>query len=112
MKNLKVFATTNNVDALSPPLRSRFMEFHLPKYTFEQFSETSRSLLSKRLGHSNQIADEISATVWNEMNTKDVRDVLSIAKLVHSIEDVSWLVQVHKRYGNLDFLALAQNRKN
>ena len=88
------------------------MEFHLPKYTFEQFNEISRSLLSKRLGHSNQIADEISATVWNEMNTKDVRDVLSITKLVHSIEDVSWLVQVHKRYGNLDFLALAQNRKN
>jgi replication-associated recombination protein RarA len=35
MKNLKVFATTNNVDALSSPLRSRFMEFHLPKYTFD-----------------------------------------------------------------------------
>jgi hypothetical protein len=31
MKNLKVFAaTTNNVDTLSSPLRSRFMEFHLP----------------------------------------------------------------------------------
>ena len=42
MKNLKVFATTNNIDSLSPPLRSRFMEFHLPEYTFEQFSEIAR----------------------------------------------------------------------
>ena len=33
MKNLKVFATTNNIDALSRPLRSIFMEFHLPEYT-------------------------------------------------------------------------------
>lgn len=33
------------------------------------------------------------------MNSKDIRDVLAIAKLVHSIEDVSWLVQVHKKYG-------------
>jgi hypothetical protein len=77
------------------------LEFHLPEYTFDQFSEIARRLLSKRLGHSNQVADEISAAVWNEMNSKDVRDVLSIAKLVHSIEDMSWLVQVHKRYGNL-----------
>jgi hypothetical protein len=77
------------------------LEFHLPEYTFDQFSEIGRRLLSKRLGHCNQVADEISAAVWNEMNSKDVSDVLSIAKLVHSIEDVSWLVQVHKRYGNL-----------
>jgi hypothetical protein len=101
MKNLKVFATTNNVDALSAPLSSRFMEFHLPEYTFEQFSEIARRLLSKRLGHSIQVADEIATAVWNEMNSKDIRNVLSIAKLVHSIEDVSWLVQIFKKYGRI-----------
>src|SRR5918992_2447543 len=102
LNNLKVFATTNNVDTLSPPLRSRFMEFHLPEYTFDQFSEIARRLLSKRMGHSNQVADELASAVWNEMNSKDIRDVLSIAKLVRSIDDVSWLVQVYKKYGNLD----------
>src|ERR671919_2827407 len=101
MKNLKVFATTNNVDTLSPPLRSRFMEFHLPEYTFDQFCEIARRLLSKRMGHSNQVADEIASAVWNEMNSKDIRDVLSIAKLVRSIDDVSWLVQVYKKYGRI-----------
>ncbi len=45
---------------------------------------------------------EIAKSVWNEMNSKDIRDVLSIAKLVHSVEDVLWLVQVHKKYGNLE----------
>jgi hypothetical protein len=79
MKNLKVFATTNNVDALSRPLRSRLMEFHLPEYTFEQFNEIARRLLSKRFGHSAQVAEEIAAAVWNEMKNKDVRDVLAIA---------------------------------
>jgi replication-associated recombination protein RarA len=52
IKNLKMFATTNNVDVLSKPLRSRFMEFYLPEYTFDQFCEISRGLLSKRFGHS------------------------------------------------------------
>jgi replication-associated recombination protein RarA len=101
MKNLKVFATTNNVDALSPPLRSRFMEFHLPAYTFDQFCEIARKLLFKRFGHSGQIADEIAAAVWNDLNSKDIRNVLSIAKLVHSIDDVSWLVQTYKKYGRI-----------
>lgn len=98
IKNLKVFATTNNVDALSSPLRSRFMEFHLPEYTFDQFSEITRRLLSKRFGHSNQVADEIAEAVWNGMKSKDVRNVLAIGKLVLSIEDVSWIVQVYKNY--------------
>lgn len=100
-KNLKVFATTNNLDALSRPLRSRFMEFHLAQYTFEQFSEIARRLLSKRYGHSKQVADEIAAAVWNELGSKDIRNVLSIAKLVHSIEDVSWVVKTSKKYGNI-----------
>ncbi len=101
MKNLKVFATTNNIDALSRPLRSRFMEFHLPEYTFDQFCEIARKLNGKRLGHSSQVADEIAAAVWNEMHSKDMRNVLAIAKLVHSIEDVSWLIQTFKRYGRI-----------
>jgi replication-associated recombination protein RarA len=101
MKNLKVFATTNNVDDLSRPLRSRFMEFRLPEYTFEQFCEISRRLLNRKFGHFDQVADEIVAAVWNEMNSKDIRNVLAMAKLVHSIEDVSWLVQTYKKYGRI-----------
>jgi Holliday junction DNA helicase RuvB len=99
LSNLKVFASTNNVDALSSPMRSRFMEFHLPKYTFDQFCEIARRLIGKRLGHSNLVANEISTAVWNEMNSKDIRDVLALAKLVHNTEDVSWIVQVYKKYG-------------
>jgi replication-associated recombination protein RarA len=101
VKSLKVFATTNNIDALSRPLRSRFMEFHLPEYTFDQFSDIARKLLNTRFGHSNQVADEIASAVWNEMNSKDIRSVLAIAKLVHSSDDVSWLVQTFRKYGRI-----------
>jgi hypothetical protein len=72
------------------------MEFHLPEYTFAQFCEIARRLLGKRFGHSSQVADEIAAAVWNEMNSKKVRDVLGIAKLVHGVEDVSSIVQTYK----------------
>jgi hypothetical protein len=35
------------------------------------------------------------------LNSNDIRDVLAIAKLAHSIEDVSWLVQTFKKYGSI-----------
>lgn len=35
------------------------------------------------------------------MKSKDIRNVLAIGKLVHSIDDVSWIVQVHKKYGRI-----------
>ena len=75
------------------------MEFYLPEYTFDQFCEIARRLLSKRLGQSEQVADEIAAAVWDELDNKDIRNVLAIAKLVHSIDDVSWLVQTFRKYG-------------
>jgi hypothetical protein len=55
------------------------------------------------MGHSNQVAEEIAAAVWNELSSKDIRNVLSIAKLVHSIEDVSWLVRTFRKYGDMAY---------
>jgi hypothetical protein len=39
--------------------------------------------------------------VWNELSSKDIRNVLAISKLVHSVEDVSWLVQTFRNYGRI-----------
>ena len=36
---LWIYATSNNVEKLSSPLRPRFMEFHLEEYKFEEFQE-------------------------------------------------------------------------
>ena len=45
---MKVFATTNNIDIISKPLRSRMMEFCLPEYTYEDFCKITVTLLAKR----------------------------------------------------------------
>ena len=36
---IKLFATSNDIEQLSKPLRSRLMEFHLPEYDFNEFEE-------------------------------------------------------------------------
>jgi replication-associated recombination protein RarA len=45
---LWIFATSNDVERLSGPLRSRFMELHLEEYTYQEFNEIVQRLLKKR----------------------------------------------------------------
>lgn len=44
---LWIFATSNDVERLSKPLRSRFVELHLDQYTLDEFIEITRRLLWK-----------------------------------------------------------------
>ena len=50
---LWIFATSNDIDKLSEPLRSRFMELHLKEYSCEEFIDIVCRLLEKKF-HMNQ----------------------------------------------------------
>jgi Holliday junction resolvasome RuvABC ATP-dependent DNA helicase subunit len=97
--NLWIFATSNEIDRLSEPLRSRFMELHLDEYTFEEFMEITRRIVRKKYHLEREIAEKIGYLVWNRMKSKDIRDVLRLAKLTKSLPDVDWLVDVQMKYG-------------
>jgi MoxR-like ATPase len=96
---LWIFATSNNVERLSEPLRSRFMELHLEEYTYEEFIEIVRRLLKKRFHLDANLSEKIAYAVWNRMKSKDIRDAINIAKLIRSSTDVDWLVDVQVKYG-------------
>ena len=85
---LWIFATSNDVEKLSAPLRSRFMELHLEEYTYEEFTEIVRRLLKKRYRLDSTISEKIGHEVWYTMKSKDVRDAIRIAKLTKSSDDV------------------------
>jgi replication-associated recombination protein RarA len=95
---IKLFATSNDIERLSKPLRSRLMEFHLPEYDFSGFREIVVKLAADRYRLSREIADEIAFVVWHKMGTNDVRDALQLAKLVRSIDDVDKTARTIMRY--------------
>jgi replication-associated recombination protein RarA len=97
--NLWIYATSNNVEKLSSPLRSRFMEFHLAEYKFNEFVEITRHLLKDRYKLNGVLSEKIAASVWNKMKSKDIRDVIKMAKLTGSSSDVDWLTEVQMEYG-------------
>jgi replication-associated recombination protein RarA len=96
---LWIFGTSNNVERLSRPLRSRFMELHLEDYTYEEFTEIVQRLLKKRYNLDANLSEKIAYAVWNRMESKDIRDAMNIAKLTKSTDDIDWLVDVQMKYG-------------
>ena len=96
---LSIFATSNDISKLSKPLRSRFMELHLDEYTLEEFMEITRRLIVKRYNLDISLAEKIGYSVWYKMKSKDIRDVIQIAKLTKSLSDVDWLVDIQMKYG-------------
>lgn len=69
--NVSIFATTNDIDSISKPLRSRFLEFSLPEYTFEEFDKLAVKLLAQRYRHSPELSHKVADAVWNTIKSKD-----------------------------------------
>jgi replication-associated recombination protein RarA len=98
MEGIKVFATSNDVDRLIGPLRSRFLELELPEYTWENFLQIAQKLLQNRHGLDEITSTKIAQVVWSQLKTRDIRDVLAIAKLTKSSEDVEFIAMTLQKY--------------
>jgi ATP-dependent Lon protease len=92
-----IFATSNSTERLSKPLLSRFTIFEIPEYTYEEFEEISVRII-KKLPQNTII--QIVSSVW-KTGSKDIRDVLKIAKLCNPVdtgEDINRLISIHQKY--------------
>lgn len=96
--NVSIFATTNHIDSLNKPFRSRFLEFSLPEYTFEEFDELSVKLLGQRYRHPPGLSHKVADAVWNTIKSRDCRDILHVGKLSRNISDVDFIVTTLKKY--------------
>ena len=91
-----VFATANSCKKISVPLLSRFLVLEIPEYTIEQFTEIAVSRLTKEKVDK-QVASVIVEKVWNELESKDIRDVVKVARLTETVEDIPFIIRMMKR---------------
>jgi Holliday junction DNA helicase RuvB len=92
-----IFATSNSTERLSKPLLSRFTVFEIPEYTYEEFEAISVRVI-KKLPQNTII--QIASSIWKE-GSRDIRDVLKIAKLCNPAdteEDIKRLISIHHKY--------------
>jgi MoxR-like ATPase len=88
---ISVFATSNDARKISAALQSRFFIVKLKTYTYEQFCEITKQVLSRH-NVDVRLAGVITDAVWNK--SRDIRDCVKIGKLVRSEEDVDFLVDM------------------
>jgi replication-associated recombination protein RarA len=95
--NVVIFATSNGTERLSKPLLSRFTVFEIPEYTYEEFEAISVRI-NKKLPQNTVI--QIASSVW-KTGSRDIRDVLKIAKLCNPAdteEDIARLISISRKY--------------
>jgi replication-associated recombination protein RarA len=92
-----IFATSNGIDRLSKPLLSRFTIYKIPEYSYPEFEAISIRII-KKLPQNTVI--QIASSVW-KTGSRDIRDVLKIAKLCNLSdmeEDINRLITIHQKY--------------
>ncbi|HZD36662.1 MAG TPA: LAGLIDADG family homing endonuclease [Nitrososphaeraceae archaeon] len=92
--NLKVFATSNEVNKLSKALQSRFFRIHLKEYTEEEYLTIAKSLYPKNA----ELSEYIAKAVWHELESKDIRDFIQIAKHAKSYKMADKLIELRMKY--------------
>jgi Holliday junction resolvasome RuvABC ATP-dependent DNA helicase subunit len=95
--DIAIFATSNSTERLSKPLLSRFTVLEIPEYSYPEFESISIRII-KKLPQNAVI--QIASSVW-KMGSRDIRDVLKIAKLCNPAdteEDISRLISIHNKY--------------
>jgi len=99
IEGAKVFATCNDISRLSKPLQSRFRKLFLPRYAEEQFLDVSAKVLPKL---SSSLARYIGASVWKNGNGGDIRDVVSIGRLIRKSDgpqEIELIMNTLMKYG-------------
>jgi Holliday junction DNA helicase RuvB len=94
-----VFATANSCEKIIEPLLSRFAILEVPEYTFEEFTEIAVTRLRKE-DINESTARVIAEKVWNELGSKDIRDVMKLARLASNEEEISFIIGMMKAYFN------------
>src|SRR5437867_12304144 len=97
-----VFATANSTEKIIEPLLSRFAILEMPEYSLKEFTGISITRLVRE-NVKESTAKVIAEKVWNELGSKDIRDVIKIGRLASSIEEVSFVVKILGQYKRIAY---------
>jgi len=91
-----VFASANRIDRIPPELLSRFLCLYFRDYTPDEFIKVTTHVLTRREKVSDQVAHYIGLKVLRELDSRDVRDCVKIARLLRekTVGEVDMLVQL------------------
>jgi holliday junction DNA helicase RuvB len=97
-QNVKIFATCNKVEKLSQEMRSRFLKFHLKEYSLEEFNKISIYIVTDRFKKTEEFAQKLVQAVWYKIGSKDIRDVIKVARLARKESEIDMIIEALQEY--------------
>ena len=94
-----VFASANSTIKIAEPLLSRFLVVKIPDYSFEEFMDIAIFQL-KREKIDVMTARTISQKVWQELENRDIRNVIKLGRLARNIHEAELIIRILKRNDN------------
>ena len=98
-QKIMIFATCNNVNKLSIEMRSRFLKFYLKEYSVEEFNMIAINIVTDRFNKTEEFAQKLAQAVWCQLNSKDIRDVIKVARLARNESDIDMIIEAIQEYG-------------
>ena len=92
-----VFGTANGTSKIIEPLLSRFVILHIPEYSFEEFTNIAIARLAKEKVNRD-FANVIAEKVWTVLDSRDLRDVIKVARLANDSQQVSSIINILKKH--------------
>lgn len=92
-----VFAGANYYYRIREELRSRFFKLTFNEYTEDEFLEVAINVLIKREKVDYVLAEYIANKLLREVNTRDVRDAVRVARLSKTMNDVDRIIEIMKK---------------
>ena len=96
--HISIYATSNDTSSILTPLLSRFIKLNLPEYNLETFVEICHKLLSCKYDKDHETIQAITRYVWE--HTRDVREAITIAKIVDTSDEVNSIASTLRRYSH------------
>ena len=91
-----VFASANSCTKIGQALLSRFLVIKIPDYNFEEFMDIAVFQLKKEK-RDEMTARAISQSVWQELENRDIRDVIKIGRLARNTQEAELIIRILKR---------------
>ena len=98
-QNVKIFATSNKFEKLAPEMRSRFLKFYLKDYSAEEFNLIAINIVTDRFNTTEEFAQKLALQVCYKMGSKDIRDVIKVARLAKNESDIDMIIEAIQEYG-------------
>lgn len=93
------FATSNDIDKIIDPLKTRFRCINMPAYDKPTLIKIAQARLKKQFGFNLDIANQIINECIESINNVTVRDIIAIASMVEDPQkDIKTIISVYDKH--------------